>query len=81
MNEEEAREARKNIYAGLTDDPDERERTHLQTYPNMKDWRVRPEEFKDEDTARAWEKALRDQGYDAKGGGKGWKWGYTFTKK
>ena len=75
------KELNKNRYAGLTNDPDERKKKHLQKYPIMKDWWVRPEKFEDEDTARAWEKHFRDQGYDAEPGGAGWKYGYTFTKK
>lgn len=74
------KELRGSIYAGLTDRPHECEKKHKEKYPELSDWSVR--EFEDEETARAWGKDLRDEGYDgADDPGKGWKWGYTFTKK
>ena len=62
-------------YAGLTDDPDRRKKEH----GNPKDFRV-VRTFKTETEARKWEKDMLAKGYKGDTGGKGWKYGYTFSK-
>ncbi len=61
-------------YVGLTDDPSTRKIQH----GNPKDWWQRS--FKNEAEARAWEKSmLARPGYKGGPGGKGWRYGYTYT--
>ena len=61
-------------YVGLTDDPATRKDEH----GNPPDWWMKS--FLAEEEARAWEKGmLLIQGYKGGPGGKGWKYGYTYT--
>lgn len=61
-------------YAGLTDDPETRKKAH----GNPSDWWQRS--FATEKEAREWEKEMTSkQGYKGDTGGKGWKYGYTYT--
>ncbi|NPU85517.1 MAG: hypothetical protein HPY65_13655 [Syntrophaceae bacterium] len=61
-------------YAGLTDDPERRRQEH----GNPKDFLV-VMEFESERVARLWEVAMLRQGYKGDTGGKGWKYGYTYS--
>lgn len=61
-------------YVGLTDDPEQRRQQH--GYPGDW-WQTGP--FKDETTARNWEKARIAEGFVGGPGGKGWRWGYVYT--
>ncbi len=61
-------------YVGLTDDPTERREWH----GNPPDWQQR--RFSKETEARAWEKQkIALPGYVGGPGGKGWRYGYTYT--
>ena len=61
-------------YVGLTDDPATRKIEH----GNPTDWSQRS--FSRESEARDWEKGmLARTGYKGGTGGKGWKYGYTYT--
>jgi hypothetical protein len=61
-------------YVGLTDDPQTRKIEH----GNPLDWWQR--RFDTEQEARDWEKGmLAKPGYRGAPGGKGWKYGYTYT--
>ena len=61
-------------YVGLSDDPEERKIAH----GNPSDWWQRT--FSTEAEARSWEKdMLNKPGYEGGPGGKGWKYGYTYT--
>ena len=61
-------------YVGLTDDPEERKKAH----GNPADWWQRS--FSTETEARKWEKEmLAKPGYRGGTGGKGWRYGYTYT--
>jgi hypothetical protein len=61
-------------YAGLSDEP-KRIRTER---GNPSDFRV-IQQFTSETAARAWVKRMLNQGYESDTGGKGWKYGYTFS--
>jgi hypothetical protein len=61
-------------YVGLTDDPPRRKQEH----GNPVDFRV-VREFTSETAARLWEKDMIATGYVGDTGGKGWKFGYTFS--
>ncbi len=60
-------------YAGLTDDPDTRKQAH----GNPSDWWQRS--FSTENEARKWEKDMLARGYKGDTGGKGWRYGYTYS--
>jgi hypothetical protein len=61
-------------YVGLTDVPVERKKAH----GSPSDWAQRS--FATENEARDWEKAiLARPGYQGGPGGKGWRYGYTYT--
>jgi hypothetical protein len=61
-------------YVGLTDDP----KTRKEQHGNPKDWYQR--KFSSEEEARKWEKEmLAKSGYTGGKGGRGWKYGYTYT--
>ena len=61
-------------YVGLTDDPEARKLSH----GSPPDWWQRKIETEKE--AREWEKeALERPGHTGAPGGKGWKYGYTYT--
>jgi len=61
-------------YVGLTDNPSERKEAH----GNPRDWWQRS--FSTESDARAWEIGMiAEPGYKGGPGGKGWKYGYTYT--
>jgi hypothetical protein len=61
-------------YVGLTDDPETRKAEHA----NPIDWWQRS--FETEAEARNWEKSMLSKpGYTGRGGGAGWKYGYTYT--
>jgi hypothetical protein len=60
-------------YAGLTDDP----ATRKQAHGNPSDWWQRS--FSTEKEARQWEKDMLAKGYKGDTGGKGWKYGYTYS--
>lgn len=61
-------------YVGLTDNPEERKQQH----GNPPDWWQRS--FYKENEAREWEKRMLSQnGYEGGTGGKGWKYGYSYT--
>lgn len=62
-------------YAGLTDDPERRKREH----GSPPDFRV-VRRFGTEREARDWEKGILAKGYAGDTGGKGWEFGYTFSK-
>jgi hypothetical protein len=62
-------------YVGLTDDAQRRKQEH----GNPKDFRV-ARKFSTEKEARDWEKEMLKKGYKGDTGGKGWKYGYTFSK-
>ena len=61
-------------YAGLGDEP---KRIKAER-GNPGDFRV-IQQFTSEQSARAWEKRMLNQGYQIEAGGKGWKYGYTFS--
>ena len=61
-------------YVGLTDDADRRRQEH----GNPPDFTV-VRTFSSEAEARKWEKDMLAQGYEGDTGGKGWKYGYTFS--
>ncbi|MCK4339205.1 MAG: hypothetical protein KAW87_04375 [Candidatus Cloacimonetes bacterium] len=61
-------------YVGLTDDLEQRKKQHGNP-PSFK--RVRT--FRTEKAAREWEKEILKKGYEGDTGGKGWKYGYTYT--
>ena len=61
-------------YAGLTDDPVKRKQDH----GNPFDFHV-IREFTSEEAARKWEKGMLLLGYQGGTGGKGWRYGYTYT--
>jgi len=63
-------------YAGLTHEPKgiKRERG------NPSDFRVM-QQFTSETAARQWERRMLAQGYEQDTIGKGWKYGYTFSKR
>lgn len=63
-------------YVGLTDEPERRKQEH----GNPSDWWQRKRKFETEESARDWEKEMLSRGYDGDTGGKGWRYGYTFTK-
>ena len=60
---------------GLTDDADRRRQEH----GNPSDFRI-VHVFTSEADARKWEKDMLAQGYEGDTGGKGWKYGYTFSR-
>lgn len=61
-------------YVGLTDDPETRKASH----GNPDDWRQR--KFDSEKEARDWEVEMIDRpGFSGDTGGKGWRYGYTYT--
>lgn len=61
-------------YVGLTDDAVQRKAEH----GNPSDWWQRS--FTIESEARKWEKGMLDKpGYTGGPGGKGWRFGYTYT--
>ena len=61
-------------YAGLTDDPKNRKQEHGNPY----DWTQQA--FDSEIEARQWEKVmLSNPAYKVSTGGKGWRYGYTYT--
>ena len=60
-------------YAGLTDDPARRKAEH----GNPADWSQ--QSFDTERQAREWEKIIQDLGCQGDTGGKGWRYGYTYT--
>ncbi|MDA8350777.1 MAG: hypothetical protein M0038_18620 [Pseudomonadota bacterium] len=60
-------------YAGLTDDPETRKQAH----GNPSDWWQRS--FSAENAARQWEKDMLAKGYKGDTGGKGWRYGYTYS--
>ena len=61
-------------YVGLTDDPETRKEEH----GNPSDWWQR--RFNTEKEARDWEsEMLAKPGYKGGPGGKGWRYGYTYT--
>jgi predicted GIY-YIG superfamily endonuclease len=62
-------------YVGLTNDHKRRKEEH----GNPKDFRVL-RTFKTEKEAREWEKQMLGKGYKGDTGGKGWRYGYTFSK-
>lgn len=62
-------------YVGLSNDPKRRKQEH----GNPSDFRI-IKKFMSEASARQWEKGMLDKGYDGDTGGKGWKYGYTFSK-
>jgi hypothetical protein len=62
-------------YVGLTDDAQRRKQEH----GNPNDFRV-VRKFSTEKEARDWEKEMLKKGYKGDTGGKGWKYGYTFSK-
>ncbi len=59
--------------AGLTDDS----ATRKQAHGNPSDWWQRP--LSTEKEARQWEKDMLAKGYKGDTGGKGWKYGYTYS--
>jgi hypothetical protein len=61
-------------YAGLTDDPVRRKQDHGNSF----DFHV-IREFATEDEARKWEKGMLLLGYQGRSGGRGWRYGYTYT--
>ena len=61
-------------YAGLTDDPEKRKQEH----GNPNDFSV-IKQFDTEKMARLWEALMLRQGYKGGTGGKGWRYGYTYT--
>ena len=61
-------------YVGLTDDPETRKEEH----GNPSDWWQRG--FNTEKEARDWEREMRAKpGHKGGLGGKGWRYGYTYT--
>ena len=62
-------------YVGLSNDPKRRKQEH----ENPSDFRI-IKKFTSEASARQWEKKMLAKGYDGDTGGKGWKYGYTFSK-
>ena len=63
-------------YAGLTDEPEKRKREH----GNPSDFRI-IQQFISEAAARQWVRRMLAQGCDDDTGGKGWKYGYTFSSR
>ena len=63
-------------YAGLTDDP-KRLKTEC---GNPGDFRI-IQQFTSEAAARKWENRMLNQGYELETGGKGWKYGYTYSDR
>jgi hypothetical protein len=61
-------------YAGLTDDLARRRQEH----GDPPDWRYECT-FATEIEARAWERKMLAEGYEGRGGGEGWRFGYTYT--
>jgi hypothetical protein len=61
-------------YAGLGDEP---KRIKAER-GNPSDFRI-IQQFTSEQSARAWEKRMLNQGYQIDTGGKGWKYGYTYS--
>ena len=61
-------------YAGLTNDPERRKQEH----GNPNDFKI-VQKFDRESDARAWEKKILAQGYEGDTGGKGWRYGYTYS--
>ncbi len=63
-------------YYGLTDDPERRKVEH----GNPRDWKIE-KKFTSEHEARKWEKEMVSKpGSAGDTGGKGWKYGYSYTK-
>ena len=62
-------------YAGLTDEP---QRSKLERN-NPSDFKVM-QQFTSEPAARQWERRMLGHGYERDTTGKGWKYGYTFSK-
>ena len=62
------------MYAGLTNDPKQREMEH----GNPSDWKLYGP-FQTEVQARNWERQALANGYQGGIGGKGWLYGYTYT--
>lgn len=61
-------------YVGLTNDPETRKKAH----GSPSDWSQTS--FSTENEARRWEKNMLDKdGYTDGTGGKGWRYGYTYT--
>jgi hypothetical protein len=70
----ECRREKNMMYVGLTDDPQERKKAH----GSPSDWS--PRSFSTEREARNWEKEMLGKpGYQGGPGGKGWRYGYTYT--
>ena len=63
-------------YAGLTDEP----KRIKQERGNPGDFRVM-QQFTSESAARQWERRMLAQGCEKDTIGKGWKYGYTFSKR
>ena len=63
-------------YAGLTDEP----KRIKQERGNPGDFRVM-QQFTSESAARQWERRMLAQGCEQDTIGKGWKYGYTFSKR
>jgi hypothetical protein len=61
-------------YVGLTDDPQRRKKDH----GNPRSFRV-VHQFRTENAGRKWEKEMLAKGYKGDTGGRGWKYGYTFS--
>jgi hypothetical protein len=63
-------------YAGLTDETQRRKREH----GNPSDFRI-IQQFNSEAAARQWIKRMLAQGCEEDTSSKGWKYGYTFSKR
>jgi len=63
-------------YAGLSDDPKRRKQEH----GNPRDFRIM-QQFTSEASARMWEKRMLAKGCEGDTGGKGWKFGYTYSQR
>ena len=63
-------------YAGLSDDPKRRKQEH----GNPRDFRIM-QQFTSEASARMWEKRMLAKGYEGDTGGKGWRFGYTYSER
>jgi len=61
-------------YAGLTDEPERIKRER----GNPGDFKVM-QQFTSEAAARQWVRRMMNQGCEQDSGGKGWKYGYTFS--
>ena len=63
-------------YAGLTNEPAIRKQEH----GNLSDFKVM-QQFTCETAAKQWKSRMLAQGYEEDISGKGWKYGYTFSRR